>query len=201
MRVLLPRCGPWFAAALWLLSAFGCQRMPGEAADQAARVPLPVGDAGQTRPVAATAASGLEPPELEPAGAVQPDERPVRRVKPQQPFTEWSLHETAADALARIGAPAVPSLMRSLRGGETLNRVRAAEILARIGPDASPAVPLLVESLRDPDPLVRRGAARALGQIGPAAAEAVPALMELMQDTSTGSFAPVPAASGQAPTR
>ncbi len=105
---------------------------------------------------------------------------------PLRPHTEWTLGETAADSLSRIGAPAVPALVDSLRDPDADRRLRAVRILAGIGSDASQAVPFLVEALRDPDPQVRKAAAWALGQIGPNAAEAVPALMELLQ-TDVGS--------------
>jgi hypothetical protein len=94
---------------------------------------------------------------------------------------EWDLDEAAADALGRIGAPAVPKLIDALRKNNGPDeRVRAARVLARIGPEAVDAVPMLTTALSDEDPHVQKAAARALGQIGPAAAEAVPALMELL---------------------
>ena len=94
-------------------------------------------------------------------------------------YPDWSLRETAADALGRIGAPAVPELIESLRNRDPRERQRAARVLARIGPDAVDAVPMLTAALRDPDPFVQKTAARALGQIGPDAAVAVPELVEL----------------------
>ena len=95
---------------------------------------------------------------------------------------EWDLETTAADSLSRIGEPAVPALIQSLRSNDPGERVRAAEVLARIGPAAKNAVPFLVQSLRDPDEDVRRLAARALGQIGPAAADAVGPLMNMLKE-------------------
>lgn len=97
-----------------------------------------------------------------------------------RPYAQWSLQETAADSLARIGAAAVPELMMALRHPSSQQRLAAASVLGRIGPDAAAAVPALVDRLNDIDPGVRRASARALGQIGPQASEAVPDLMKIL---------------------
>ena len=99
---------------------------------------------------------------------------------PIQAYPDWNLDQTVADALGRIGAPAIPELIRALQDVDPERRRKAVRILARIGPDAVDAVPSLMEALQDPGPLVPKAAARALGQIGPDAAAAVPALMELL---------------------
>lgn len=98
------------------------------------------------------------------------------------PYDRWTLPETAADALGRIGRPAVAGLREKLRHPAADVRLRAARVLARIGPEAAEAVPELIGLLDDPDADVRRWAARALGQIGPAAEPAVPGLIELLDD-------------------
>jgi hypothetical protein len=100
-------------------------------------------------------------------------------------FTEPSEQELAAQALGRIGKPAVPMLMNALQHRDPHVRLQAAQVLAKIGPEAQAAVPLLVAALDDHDPHVRRAAARALGQIGPAAQEAVPALMRSLVQPET----------------
>lgn len=97
-----------------------------------------------------------------------------------RPYTDWSVSETAADSLGRIGAAAVPELAKLLHDSDPAVRQMSARILARIGPEAAEAVPDLEQLLADEHPQVRRSAARALGQIGPAAASAVPALMRLL---------------------
>lgn len=107
---------------------------------------------------------------------------PVLPASPQVSLrANRDMPETAADALARIGAAAVPEVTRMLNDPQPQQRIRAAGILARIGPDAQPAVPVLITRLHDPDEGVRKAAAHALGQMGPAAADAVPALLEAVE--------------------
>jgi hypothetical protein len=110
---------------------------------------------------------------------------PVVPTSPQIPRRQQrALPETAADALARIGEPAVPSVIVMLSDPNPELRVRAANILAQIGDQASPAVPELIARLRDEDETVRKAAAHALGQMGPSAADAVPALLRAASDTT-----------------
>lgn len=118
---------------------------------------------------------------------------PIRRAE------DWSLADTAMDSLGRIGSPAVPALVDSLRDQDPLTRVCAAKVLARIGPDAKPAVSALVYALRDPNESVRKAAARALGQIGPAAEEAVLPLLEIMRDEPLRSSSAIIPASAEEP--
>lgn len=91
-----------------------------------------------------------------------------------------SEQQLAADALARIGPPAVPMLVQSLQSSDRETRRQACEILMRMGPDAKEAVPDLVKLLEDEDQELRRMAAIALGRIGPDAGEAVPSLMRTL---------------------
>jgi hypothetical protein len=94
---------------------------------------------------------------------------------------DWTLQETAADSLARIGEPAVPALIVSLSAEDKTVRLNAARALARIGPAAKLAVPGLAKALNDPDPPVRMAAARALGQIGAQASPAIPDLIKALE--------------------
>ena len=131
-----------------------------------------------------------DPAEIDRLVQMARTERPIQPVlspsdgtksfDPIQGYPDWNLDQTAADALGRIGAPAIPELIRALQDVDPERRRRAVRVLARIGPDAADAVPSLIEALQDPDPFVPKAAARALGQIGPDAAAAVPALMELL---------------------
>ena len=104
-----------------------------------------------------------------------------------QPYSQWGLQETVVDSLGRIGKPAVPALVRMLRHPETDRRIQAADILARIGPQAEEAVPGLVEALEDPDPRVRKAVVRALGQIGSGASQAVGPLLHVLEESSAAS--------------
>jgi HEAT repeat protein len=60
-------------------------------------------------------------------------------------------------------------------------RIRAALLLARLGPEAKAAVPALVRALKDKDPFIRDAAASALGRIGSAAKEAAPDFISLLE--------------------
>ena len=103
--------------------------------------------------------------------------QPVDEAPPIKPFEQWTDQEAAADALGRIGATAVPDLVTALQSQDAAVRLKAIEVLGRMGSDARDAVPQLINLLDDPDPAVRKAAARTLGLIGPAANAAVPALM------------------------
>jgi hypothetical protein len=97
-----------------------------------------------------------------------------------KPIEQWDEEETAADALARIGSPAVPSLVQAMQNPDPQIRLKAVKVLGRMGPDAKDAVPDLIRLLEDPDEEIRKAASRTLGRIGPAAQEAVPALMRTL---------------------
>lgn len=110
-------------------------------------------------------------------------------LKPVLSFSEFAMPESSerdivASALSRIGKPAVPELIRVLQHRDPLVRLEAAEVLARIGPDAIEAVPYLTTALDDADERVRKASARALGRVGPGAAPAVPALMRSLVEPS-----------------
>jgi len=107
-------------------------------------------------------------------------EQPIDEPPRVRPADEWTEQETAADALGRIGAAAVPALVQQLSSPDAAVRLKAVEVLSRIGPEAESASPQLIPLLDDPDPAVRKAAARTLGQIGPAAKDAVPALMRTL---------------------
>lgn len=98
-------------------------------------------------------------------------------------YREWDISRTAEDSLARIGANAVPAVAAALRDSNPEQRLRAARILARIGPEAQSAVPELIAALSDSAPEVRKAVARALGQIGPGASAAVVPLLEAIEDS------------------
>jgi hypothetical protein len=108
--------------------------------------------------------------------------RPVDDGSALKPFDEWTEQDAAVDALGRIGAAAVPQLVNALHSGDPAVRLRAIEVLGRMGEGAQGAVPDLIKVLNDPDADVRKAAARTLGRIGPAAQSAVPALMQKLYE-------------------
>jgi hypothetical protein len=113
------------------------------------------------------------------AKPVQPELKTPSAALVERPYTEWSLHETAAEALARTGAVALPELAQRLRSPSEAARLSAAQTLSRMGPDAArsiEALEALVDCLENPQEsaAVRRACARAIGQIGPALTPVLP---------------------------
>jgi hypothetical protein len=136
------------------------------------------GQAGGSDRLPVEQSTPLEPPDL----INQPET--ARRgfwtgARQRTPFVEWTMRQTAFDALSRIGEPAVPKLVKLLDDPDPQLRAEAVLALARIGPEASGAVTRLTTLIeQDPEEVVRKNAVRALGQIGPAAASAVDVLIE-----------------------
>ena len=87
----------------------------------------------------------------------------------------------AADALSRIGKPAVPLLVDVLKTGATDARCDAAQALGKIGQDAADAVPALTEALRDRS-LAIGPVLDGLGGVGPAAAGATDELIAIYKE-------------------
>jgi len=112
-------------------------------------------------------------------------EQPVEEPQVLKPFEQWTEQEAAADALGRIGAAAVPELTQALMNPDAAVRLKAVEVLGRMGQEAQGAVAVLVTLLNDPDEKVRKATARTLGQIGPAAKDAVPALVRTLLEPET----------------
>jgi HEAT repeat protein len=86
----------------------------------------------------------------------------------------------AMDALASLGAPAVPKLVEIMKQHKDL-RIQVAYILGQIGPAAAAATDALAQQVADDDFNVSTEAVLALAKIGPAAGSAVPALMTALQ--------------------
>ena len=78
---------------------------------------------------------------------------------------DWEKRKQAMEALAQFGQKPVPQLIRSLQHVDTPRRLRAAQALTFIGPDAEDAVPALKKALDDPDERVRQSASQALVRI------------------------------------
>jgi HEAT repeat protein len=86
----------------------------------------------------------------------------------------------ALDALASLGAPAVPRLVELLNQQKPL-RVQLAYTLGQMGPAAAPATESLAKLVGDEDVNLSTEAVLALSKIGPAAKGAVPALSAALQ--------------------
>ncbi len=95
---------------------------------------------------------------------------------------DFRVRHDAADAITKIGFPAVPFLIDALKADNNQVRWRAASALGEIGAEASSAVPTLITTLQDQDEYIRRIAAYALGKIGPEASKAVPKLIDSLQE-------------------
>jgi HEAT repeat protein len=96
---------------------------------------------------------------------------------------DFQVRHDAANAIVKIGSPAVPALIEALKNENKQVRWRAASALGAIGTEASAAVPALITTLQDEDEYIRRIAAYALGKIGPQASAAVPELLDALQDS------------------
>jgi len=73
--------------------------------------------------------------------------------------------EMAAESLVKIGKPAVPLIINTLRDKNSLVRYMSVKILGEIGTDAKDAESSLVKLLKDKDHDVRVSAKEALGKI------------------------------------
>jgi HEAT repeat protein len=114
-------------------------------------------------------------------------EVPIDTAKLESPVNQATVsvvrqdsREVAADALGRIGTPAVPALAEALSDPVPSVRVDACRALAYMGAKAKDAVPPLTRTLSDPEEAVRQEAARALGQIGDSAQLAIPDLIQML---------------------
>ena len=172
-KILTRRSLPfvWLMAALSAFST-GCYKDAPEPAATNKKVTTDGVKTSAATPPLGTAENPIGSRDLEP----EPPKVVIRDKR------DWTLPETAARSLGKIGSSAVPELTKDLNSTDPEVRQRAADVLARIGPAAKQAVPDLVAALEDDDEAVRKSAALALGQIGPAAADAVPALMRVMKE-------------------
>ncbi len=94
--------------------------------------------------------------------------------------------ETAQQAVASIGKPAVPYVEKAWQEHPEVDaRCRLATVIHDLGPAAAPLVPLLQEALATVDEQLISCAAYALGGIGPAAAPAAQRLGELLRSSDS----------------
>ena len=95
----------------------------------------------------------------------------------------WELvAEKARDALAELGAPAVPVLVEALAHGGARARAHAAWALERIGPAALGALPVLERAASDPERDVRIAAGSALGALVDGEAERLAFVRRLLAE-------------------
>ncbi len=81
---------------------------------------------------------------------------------------EKRFRSRAVDALARMGKPTVPDLVKGLADKDLWTRLGCAQALRQIGPAAKEAVPALSRTASsDPSASVRSEAQKALGSIAP----------------------------------
>lgn len=90
--------------------------------------------------------------------------------------------ESAAGALVKLGAKAIPALVVALSDKDATVRELAARSLGAIGPMATPSVDALASALSDRAAKVRAASGWALSEIGPKAALAVGALAGALSD-------------------
>jgi HEAT repeat protein len=100
---------------------------------------------------------------------------------------KFYIYGQAKNALAEIGPPTIPALIRAMTEPKPLSHraVACPNALAEIGPAAKDAVPVLIEAMKDKTPgthEIRKSAANALEAIGPDAREALPVLIESLND-------------------
>ena len=95
------------------------------------------------------------------------------------------LRNLAIDAIGRLGAAAIPTLIEVMNESNASVREGTAQALGLMGPDAAPAVPVLIRALDDRDVLVRRWSIEALGAVGPRVASLAPALVAALDHKDT----------------
>src|SRR5262245_26076048 len=59
--------------------------------------------------------------------------RPLSNGQSVKPFSQWTEQDAAKDALGRIGAAAVPALVGALHDPDPTVRLKAIEVLGRMG--------------------------------------------------------------------
>jgi hypothetical protein len=94
---------------------------------------------------------------------------------------DGTVRDAVADALASFPRQSLPALIQMLSSADSLDQVRAAQAVARIGAQAKAAVPALVEVLSGSPNEPHLAVVKALGSIGPDASSAVPILTRMLR--------------------
>jgi peptidyl-prolyl cis-trans isomerase A (cyclophilin A) len=101
----------------------------------------------------------------------------VARLGPSDNDTALLLGE----ALAGLGAPALPALLELVRGSDARARKAALPVVALLGRHGAPATPHLLDLLRSDDAETQKLAGEALRRVAPWAEEYVPEILERLQ--------------------
>jgi HEAT repeat protein len=111
----------------------------------------------------AVAANGEEEPDEGARAALNEEVISALTVALSDPY--YAVRYSSADALARIGEPALPAMIALCEDGEGFARLMAMRAVGGIG--SSKGLGALESALDDPDWTVRAHAAMAMGAIGP----------------------------------
>ncbi|RME23897.1 MAG: HEAT repeat domain-containing protein [Deltaproteobacteria bacterium] len=96
---------------------------------------------------------------------------------------DWTQHERARDALARLGKPAFPYIKRALAGSDPAVKRGCIIALARMGKKAKPMVPVLLRLLRrEKIDTLRAEILRALIAIAPTDPDVVKTFKKRLRD-------------------
>lgn len=86
----------------------------------------------------------------------------IESLRDENPQTRFK----AVTALSKIGAPAVPRMIKAMKTSDSVNvRIGVCQALGEMGNEAVPAIDALREALHDPNQDVRTWAALSLGRI------------------------------------
>ena len=115
-------------------------------------------------------------------GLIGPDAAQASAILARALTDQKSISQQAIQALARLGRPAVPKILRLLNSPETKVRIAAVQSLGMMASGGRPAIPALISCLSDPDAEVRLNAAFSLGTIRPGGSNVVSALALALAD-------------------
>lgn len=93
--------------------------------------------------------------------------------------------DAAGDALALIGRPAMPEMLKALKAGNAHSEFSVITTLGKFGAEGRDAVPLLIEKLQTAKEERRRAIIKALGGIGAEARTALPLLRAELRDPAS----------------
>jgi HEAT repeat protein len=95
---------------------------------------------------------------------------------------ESSVRKASGEALAAIGADAVPELLPFLNDSDSTVRWRSVHTLELLGPSAKDALPQIIKRLEDRDLRVRMEAVDALAAVDEGGDETIQALIDALKD-------------------